>query len=169
MRYARGILYVIYFLMYLPVVIPGIMVLLVCMLYWVFNVRQDDHVFRKEYQEFLQSIEGKSLFCYNNNTRSQLFIETIVLPALSPEVNIIFLNGRTPESGFSRRFISHMLYDINDRTAFPYLLKVVNGEVLDRSVNNELFNTFNQNKAPDQLLQKINAFYLCPEHQAISS
>ncbi|RQO70398.1 hypothetical protein DBR43_20485 [Pedobacter sp. KBW06] len=169
MRYARGILYVIYFLMYLPVVILGVMILSVSLLWRAFHDGQDDRLFRNEYQEFLQSIEGKSLFCYNNNTRSQLFIETIVLPALSPEVSIIFLNGRIPESGFSRRFISHMLYDINDRTGFPYLLKVVNGEILDQSVNNGLFNTFNQNKAPDQLLQKINAFYLCPEHQAISS
>ncbi|NQX37593.1 hypothetical protein SAMN05421820_103416 [Pedobacter steynii] len=169
MRYARGILYVIYFLIYLPVVILGMMILFVCMLWRIFPDAQENRLFRQEYQEFLLSIEGKSFFCYNNNTRSQLFIEAIVLPVLSPEVNVIFLNGKTPESDFSRRFISQMLYGINDRTGFPYLLKVVNGEVLDQSANNELFNTFNQNKAPDQLLHKINAFYQSPEHKAISS
>ncbi|WP_342328729.1 hypothetical protein [Pedobacter sp. FW305-3-2-15-E-R2A2] len=169
MRYARGILYVIYFLMYLPVVIPGMIILFVGMLWRIFHDYQDNRLFEKEYQEFLQSVEGKSFFCYNNNTRSQLFIEAIVLPVLIPEVNVIFLNGRTPEADFSRRFISHMLYGINDQTGFPYLLKVVNGEVLDQSVNNELFNTFNQNKAPDQLLHKISTFYQCPEHKAISS
>lgn len=169
MRYARGILYVIYFLAYLPIVIPGMMILFVCMLWRIVHDSQDNRLFRKEYQEFLKSIEGKSFFCYNNNTRSQLFVEAIILPFLNPEVNVIFLNGRTPESDFSRRFISHMLYSIEDRTGFPYLMKVVNGEVLDQSANNELFNTFNQNKAPDQLLHKINAFYQCTEHKAISS
>jgi uncharacterized membrane protein YesL len=75
MRYARGILYVIYFLMYLPVIIPGMMIIFVGTLWRIFHDCQDNRLFRKEYQ----------------------------------------------------------------------------------------------NKAPDQLLHKINTFYQCPEHKAISS
>jgi len=115
--------------------------------------------FKKRYTKYLPKIEGKNFFIYNNRKNSTLFIENNLIPHLNKDVEVIFLDGEYPKSTFSREFISHMLHDLKNYKKFPHLMKVRNGEVLDQSVNNELYNTLNQGKAIDNLIDTIHSFF----------
>ena len=113
----------------------------------------------RAYRAYLQSIEGTKFFCYNNRRDSEEYIERYIIPNLPPNVKLVYLEGKIPLSDYEEEFISIALYRIKDKGGFPYLLKVVDGEMLDCSVNNEFYNMLNQHKNPDKLFRQINEFY----------
>jgi hypothetical protein len=113
----------------------------------------------KLYLDYLLKINGHKLFCYNNRKDCQEFIERCIIPTLPSEVRLIFLDGRSPKSDYSQKFASAVLYRIKNQVGFPYLLKVQNGIVLERSINNELYNSLNQRHSVQALHNAINKFY----------
>ena len=119
----------------------------------------NDKVFEKAYKEYLNSINGTFFFCYNNRKNSQKFIEEKLLPVLSKDVKLIFLNGKKVESNFEQKYMSKALYSIKDRKGFPYLLKVSNGTIIDKSINKEFYNIKNQNRELENLINILNEFY----------
>jgi hypothetical protein len=126
---------------------------------WNINNNFDERAFNKKYIAFLQEIDGMKFFCYNNNTKSQNYIEGNILPILQRDVQVIFLDGKIPKSDYETKFISRMLYSIRNKKGFPYLLKVSNGQLIDESVNNDFYNTMNQGKDINILSKKINLFF----------
>lgn len=121
---------------------------------WIGNLIRE-----RQFQEYLTRLEGKNFFFYNNKSKSLDFIETNILPNLPKSVEVIFLNGRTPESPYERKFISHALYRLKDYHGFPHLLKIRNGLTFDKSLNNELFNTIEQNKSTNELFEQMTNFF----------
>lgn len=115
--------------------------------------------FNKKYIDFLEKIDGIKFFCYNNNAKSQRYIEGNILPILQTDIQVIFLDGKIPKSEYETKFISRMLYSIKNKKGFPYLLKVSNGQLIDESVNNEFYNTMNQSKDINILSDKISLFF----------
>lgn len=113
----------------------------------------------RQFRKYLKQLEGKNFFCYNNKSKSIEYIQQYVLPSLPYSVEVIFLNGKTPESDYEQKFISNALFKFKNYHGFPHLLKIRNGVTLDESVNNELFNTMVQNKSVDELILKINGFF----------
>lgn len=113
----------------------------------------------RKYYDYLKSLEGTGIFCYNNRTDSKVFIEENILPILSQDIKVVYLDGKVPKSDLSQTFISEALYKIKDKRGFPYLLKISNGQVIDQSINNDFYNTMNQNKDIGLLMKKINSFY----------
>ena len=49
-----------------------------------------------------------------------------------------------------------MLLNVSDRKGFPYLIKINNGEALDKSMNTEFHDFKSQNKNPEDLVILIN-------------
>ena len=119
----------------------------------------DNIAFNKKYKQYLLTIDGTNFFCYNNRTNSKDFIEKNILPTLLPDIKVIYLDGRTPKSEFEQSYISKALYSIKDKKGFPYLLKISGGQLIDKSINNDFYNTMNQNKDIGQLNKKILSFY----------
>ena len=119
----------------------------------------DNLTFNRKYNDYLRTIDGTNFFCYNNRTNSKNFIEKNILPILTPDIRVIYLDGKMPKSDYDQRFISKALYSIEDRKGFPYLLKIKDGKFIDKSINNEFYNTMNQNKDIGQLSKKIISFY----------
>lgn len=113
----------------------------------------------RQFKEYLKQLEGKNFFCYNNKSKSLDFIEGNILPNLPESVEVIFLNGRTPESAYEQKFISHALYGLKNYHGFPHLLKIRNGSAIDESLNNELFNTIQQNKPTNELFELMADFF----------
>lgn len=134
---------------------PLLILFLPFMIYGYF----DNLVFNRRYKAYLQTIDGTNFFCYNNRTNSKDFIEKNILPTLTPDIKVIYLDGKTPKSDYEQSFISKALYSIKDRKGFPYLLKISNGQLIDKSINNDFYNTMNQNKDIGQLSKKIILFY----------
>jgi len=114
---------------------------------------------KRQFKAYLPQLEGKNFFCYNNKSKSLDFIEHNILPNLPESVEVIFLNGRTPESAYERKFISYALYGLKNYHGFPHLLKIRNGSTFDESLNNELFNTIHQNKPTNKLFERMANFF----------
>jgi hypothetical protein len=56
---------------------------------------------------------------------------------------VIFLNGKIPKSNFPEKFISRMLYRI-DNIGFPNIMKIVDGKVIDISLKKEFYKELNK-------------------------
>ncbi|WP_421941512.1 hypothetical protein [Pedobacter sp.] len=124
----------------------------------------DNHFTKKRlnqnFYENLLKLEGDKIFCYNNRKNSQEFIEKYIIPTLSSDVHIIFLNGRTPVNDYySQIFSSSLLNQIKNQVGFPYLMKISGGQILEKSINNELYNILNQGKEIKPLHDIISNFY----------
>ncbi len=149
-------------LLYLPVFVIGmilsIVLLPVMIILWPLVFYRDKKT-TKKYKAYLKKVEGCNFFCYNNRQSSQEFIEQELLPKLPEDIDIVYLNGRRPESKYDNQFISSMLYRFKNYSKYPHLMKVRNGEVIDHSINNEVYNTFNQDKDVNILIEKINDFF----------
>ena len=116
--------------------------------------------FKKEYLEYLETIDGCNFFCYNNRKKGRQYIEEEVIPNLPDEVEVLFLNGRKIESDkYETKFLSRAFYGFKNHTRFPQLLKIRNGETIDSSINAELFHCINQDGDEKELYSKIADFF----------
>lgn len=111
------------------------------------------------YKQYLPSLNGKNFFCFNNRKGIDEAIEKLILPYLSPQIELIYLDGRTPISSYDPQMISTMLYKLKNYSKFPHLVKIRDGEMIDMSVNNEFYNIINQHKPFESLFNEINAFF----------
>jgi hypothetical protein len=138
-----------------------VIIILLSPLLILFSIKDyfEASAFNKKYMVFLQSIEGIEFFCYNNKANNDSYIKRNILPILSTDIKVIFLDGRVPKSDYETKFISHMLYQIKDRKGFPYLIKVSQGRLIDKSINNDFYNTKNQDKDINLLSEKISLFF----------
>ncbi len=115
--------------------------------------------FEKKYAEFLNENNGKNFFCYNNRKNSKQYIEENIIPNLNDGIEIVYLNGKKIESEYNSEFISEALYGLKHYNKFPHLMKIRNGKLIDKSINNPFYNILNQNKPKKELLSQIGAFF----------
>jgi hypothetical protein len=118
-----------------------------------------DKNFQREYTEYLRRMNGACFFCYNSRKSSVAFARDVVVPALEPTVQVVFVDGSKVDCGPNSKFISKMLYSVKERKGFPYLLKIRDGQVLDLSVNNQFYSILLGSKPIEPLLARVNAFY----------
>ena len=148
-----AILIGILFLCLIIIVIPFFII--VSPFLWVKDKR-----FKKEYNEYLQTIEGKNFFCYNNRKNGREYIEEQIIPNLPSEVEVVYLNGRKIESQmYEPKYLSKAFYGFKNYTKFPQLLKIRRGKAIDCSLNSELFNCLNQGKNANEIFLKMNDFF----------
>ncbi len=115
--------------------------------------------FEKKYSEFLTENNGKNFFCYNNRKNSKEYIEEKIIPNLTDRIEVVYLNGKKVESEYNVEFISEALYKLKNYSRFPHLMKIRNGKLIDKSINNPFYNVLNLNKPKNELLTQINLFF----------
>ncbi|MFB9052123.1 hypothetical protein ACFFVB_03435 [Formosa undariae] len=115
--------------------------------------------FEKRYAEFLNEHNGKNFFCYNNRKHSKQYIEENILPNLTDGIEIVYLNGKKVESEYNSEFISEALYGLKHYNKFPHIMKIRNGKLIDKSVNNPFYNILNANKPKSSFLNQLNTFF----------
>ncbi len=115
--------------------------------------------FEKKYAEFLNKNNGKNFFCYNNRKNSKQYIEEDIVPNLNDGIEIVYLNGKKIKSEYNSEFISEALYGLKHYNKFPHLMKIRNGKLIDKSINNPFYGVLNMNKSKVELLTKINQFF----------
>ena len=118
---------------------------LVLIVFLVITKAKSNEEYRVEYSEFLSKYEGLEFFCYTNREKFQDIIEEKILPNLNKSIHIIKLVGKEPNTNLDKRFISHALYRLNN-IGFPNVMKIVNGQFLDISLHNEIYNCINNKK-----------------------
>jgi hypothetical protein len=118
-----------------------------------------DKRFQKNYTDYLNRMNGACFFYYNNKKSSIEYIREFLLPELPPFVKVVFVETREVDSGPDGKYVAKMLGDVRERRGFPYLLKIVDGQVLECSVNNQFYSIMVGRKMLTPLLARINAFY----------
>ncbi|TKC10199.1 hypothetical protein FA048_08355 [Pedobacter polaris] len=159
MKFARIIKDTLIVTIIIIIAIPLIILISPIVFISLINTHFTNKAYKKAYQEYLLKINGCNFFCYNNKRSIQNLIEQKILPLLDNEINIIFLDGRKPVSDFNNSYISTALYEVKNKIGFPYLLKIRDGVVIDKSINAELYKTINHNKDMNSLVEKIDLFF----------
>lgn len=118
-----------------------------------------DEKFNKEYKLYLDKVNGTRFFFYNNRKSSLAFVREHVLPLLGPSIQIVFVSGKKIEAIEDIGFISQMLYEVEEKKGFPYLLKVIDGQVHSCSINNQFYGIMANKKPLTPLIKRINSFY----------
>lgn len=124
--------------------------------------------FEEKYAKFLIEMNGKNFFCYNNRKNSKEFIEQNIIPNLTDGIEIVYLNGKKIESEYPAEFISQALYKLTNYSRFPHVMKIRNGKLIDKSVNNPFYNVLNLNKPKTELLNQINRFFELNEIKSVA-
>ena len=127
---------------------------LVLVIFLTYSGAQANKKFKLEHSEFLSKHEGLEVFCYTNREKFQNIIEEELLPNLDESISIVKLIGKEPNTNLDKRFISYALYRLNN-IGFPNVMKIVNGQFLDISLHNEIYNGIN-NKKQKELVSLVN-------------
>lgn len=121
--------------------------------------RFNDNKFNKQYQQFLADNHGKNFFCYNNRADAKDYIETHILPTLAEDIEVVYINGLQVESTTNPKFIGKALRQLQHYQRFPHLMKIRNGQLVDKSINNSFYNVLNLGKSKAELIDSINTFF----------
>ncbi len=147
----------------LLVIIAGIPVLTIFFIYLIIIYPFDYYKRKKstkEYNAYLATIEGANFFCYNNRKKGFNYIQEEILPQLSPDIKILFVNSRRIEiDGYDFRHLSTALHSFKNYSNFPHLLKIRQGKTVDASISPQFFNCLNNGARKEVLIEKINAFF----------
>jgi len=117
--------------------------------------KEESEAWKREYADFLRTVEGREFFCYTSRRNSRDWVESNILPGLAREVEVIFLDGKIPKCSLPQRCVSHVLCNL-ENVGFPNVMKVVNGKILDLSLHHELYDTINQNLPPERFMERLN-------------
>ncbi|MDP8171288.1 hypothetical protein QJU96_08310 [Pasteurella skyensis] len=146
--------------------IIGIALLFGFILLFISNKRQNKSInkgikaLEKQFNENLEKYNGQNFFCYNERKQQHLFIENEILPDLAPNISIIYLDkNRQIHSTEDPSFSSNLLFHLKNYNKFPHLLKIREGKIIDKSINNTFFSVVNQALDKKVLFNEINAFY----------
>ena len=138
--------------LFIIALIPAIPFILV---YAYFSDKQSE----KEYNRFLERMNGACFFCYNSRKSSVEFARDVIVPELAASVRVVYVDGSKVVAGTESGYISKMLYRITERKGFPYLLKINNKQILELSVNNQFYSIMIGRKPTAPLLDRINYFF----------
>lgn len=147
------------FILLLIIGVPLLILSLPIILIFIPIVHFQRKNFEKKYADFLTVNNEKDFFCYNNRKHSKEYIEGEIIPNLTNGIQIVYLNGKTVESEHNSEFFSVALYRLKNYSRFPHLMKIRNGKLIDKSINNPFYNILNLNKPKSELLTKINQFF----------
>jgi hypothetical protein len=133
----------------------SLLALILGLIFWFsFSGKEAKNKFNVKYSEFLTENEGLEIFCYTNREKFEDTIEEKILPNLDESISIIKLVGKEPNTNLDKKFISHALNRLNN-IGFPNVMKIVNGQFLDISLHNEIYNCIN-NKKEKELVGLVN-------------
>jgi hypothetical protein len=142
-----------------PVALLGIVLLIPVVPFLLLYAYISDKQFEKGYKQFLARMNGACFFCYNSRKSSVEFARNVIVPELPTPVHVVFVNGRDVDFGADSKYISKMLYSIEERKGFPFLLKIEGGEVRYLSLNNQFYSIIIGHKSVVPLLQRIASFF----------
>ncbi|RZK13407.1 MAG: hypothetical protein EOO56_27185 [Hymenobacter sp.] len=143
----------------LTLIVGFILLIIPCIPFILIHSYFSDKAFEKGYKLYLERMNGACFFCYNNRKSSVEFAKDVIVPALEPSIQVVFVDGKDVKSGDDSKYISRMLYSIQERKGFPYLLRIRDGQISDMSVNNQFYSIMIGRKSITPLLERVNAFY----------
>ena len=126
---------------------------------YIFELKKEEAEEKEKFKKFLSQIKGKNFFCYNNKVKGKKFIENKIIPFFNKNIEIIYLNGKILETDEqNKEHLSRILNNFHSYSKFPNLFKIRNGKIIEKSINNDLFNCISNRKSIEDLNLKINLF-----------
>ena len=116
---------------------------------------------RRRYRKYLKHNEGAKFFCYTSRKTSENYVEENILPFIPADVLVLHLQDKTwfdlgDPDGIPVQVVGQMK---NVRGGFPYVSKVVGGELVTESINNRLYSAITRKASAENIVQRINRFY----------
>ncbi len=145
--------YSIFSLMFLGI---GIVAILFIIVVYPFNYFEDKKS-EKEFTNFLIRNEGRNFFCYNNKRFLLPFIEQEIIPNLAENIEIVYLEGRVVKKE-EAHFFGMALRQLKNYEKFPHLMKIRNGKLIDKSINDSNHRIKRMSK--DEMFLEINSFFV---------
>ncbi len=143
------------------ILIPALLLLVLCLPFILLALsfsRRNEERFNIEYHNFLVGLNGATFFWYSDKRTTLYFIEDMLLPGLKPEIEIIKLQGKKLITAHDHRYISRLIANAKTEGGIPYIIKIVNGTVISKSINNEVYNAINGRMRGQELLALIDEF-----------
>ena len=81
----------IWFLIAIVGLFVSLLSILLFPLFYLLNTKS--RRWKKEYDEYLKTIEGAKFFCYTNKRATKAFVENEILPQLDNTIHVIFLEA----------------------------------------------------------------------------
>ncbi|WP_156781867.1 hypothetical protein [Leptospira tipperaryensis] len=77
---------------------------------------------------------------------------------MSPEILVVYMNGREPESTVDKnRMIARMLYKLNV-IGFPAIIKIEHSRALEHSLKQEIYSLINKNRNLVEMVSVIEKY-----------
>lgn len=120
-----------------------------------------ERIDRIRFTNYLKLNEGAKFFAYTNKQSSQEYVEKRILPLLSKDVKILFLNAKGRVNlGDEHKFTNRIVWSMKAaKGGFPYVSKVVNGELVTESTNNRLYSAIRRGVGSEKILTQIEKFF----------
>lgn len=115
----------------------------------------------RSFKRYLEQAEGTKYFCYTNRHTSEKYVQDNIVPCLGDDVKILHISDKyweslRDESEFPIRVVWSMK---TVKGGFPYVSKVVNGELVTESINQQLYSAITRKAEADGILRRIEKFY----------
>jgi hypothetical protein len=118
-----------------------------------------DKVGAWRFRKFLRTHEGSQYFAYTNRQRSVEYVRTNILPFLPPNTEILYLTDKFTNLGDETKYLGSIVGEMRKTEGgFPYVSKVVGGQLVTRSINNELYRSITRKVAADNIIKRIDKF-----------
>lgn len=116
---------------------------------------------QRRFRHYFRANEEAKFFRYTNRRTSQKYVEIKIVPFLADDIQVFKVTDKgwlnlTDDEGFQVRVVWEMKAV---KGGFPYVARVVNGEVVSESVNRRLYSAITRRAEPDAVLRQIEKFF----------
>jgi len=114
------------------------------------------------FKRYLNDHEGQTFFAYTDKQSSQKYVETEILPFLPPETRIFHLAGKKGRYNMRDDFglLTHAVGTMRKtKGGFPYISKIVEGELSTESINNRLYSAIRRGVGAGEIIKRVIKFY----------
>lgn len=149
------ILFIIFIVVIMIVLLPIILPLAI---FVYLKGKVDDIRFKR----FLVGNEGANYFAYTDKQTSRKYVEDEILPFLPKDTRVLQLAGKKGRYNMGEDFGMHGHVVGSMKLAkggFPYVSKIVDGELITESINNRLYSAIRRNIGAELIVEKILRFF----------
>lgn len=117
---------------------------------------------KRRFESYLLKNDGATFFAYTDKTSSRKYVEDNLLPHLPDSARVFHLGGKKGRYNMGEDFglLAHVVGTMREtKGGFPYISKIVAGELLTESINNQLYSAIRRGVDADAIIKRVIKFY----------
>ncbi len=115
-----------------------------------------------KYRRYLATHERSMFFAYTDKASSKNFVEEEILPQLPSQTQVFHLAGKKGRYNMGEDFglLAYVVGNMREtQGGFPYIAKVVRGELVTESINNKVYSAIRRGIGPEAIVERVLKFY----------